>query len=131
MNQVKRDMLHIYKPKGLDWLGYRITKQNPFSYHHIVKIENGGTMTIKNGAILTIISHEYLNIIEYKDYEIYERLNGMLQIINNQVKAPTLEEYMIINDYLKYFEKEHERDRNSKGKLLLKKEYFERSIYDL
>ena len=131
MNQVKSEMLKIYKPKGLDWLGYRITRQNPFSYHHIQKACDGGLKTIENGAILTTISHEYLNIIELKDYDIYLSLNRMLQIINNQQHSPTLEEYRIINSYLKNFEREHISDVNSKGRILIKSAYLKRSIYDL
>lgn len=131
MNQVKSDMLHIYKPRGLDWLGYKITRQNQYSFHHIVKIADGGQTNIQNGAILTTISHEYLNIIEYKDYEIYSRLNEMLLIVNNSISSPTLEHYQKVNDYLKFFEKEHIRDRNSKGKILIKTDYLKRSIYDL
>lgn len=131
MNQVKSEMLKIYKPKGLDWLGYKITRQNPFSYHHIQKACDGGEKTIGNGAILTLISHEYLNIIECKDFEIYLRLNSMLQIINQQQHRPTLEEYRMINCYLKYFEERHKNDVNSKGKILIKDDYLKRSIYDL
>lgn len=121
-------MLKIYDVRPYDFMGYKMTKQNPYTYHHIIKKCDGGKETIDNGAILTEIAHEYLHIIEYKDNNTYIALSKILQIINNQQKAPTLEQYEIINALLELFEKEHSLDLNSKGKTLIREKYKKRNI---
>lgn len=112
-------------------MGYQITRSNPLTYHHMEKACEGGKRTFENGALLSYVGHSYLNIIEFKDFQLYTTLNEMFKIINQQQHAPTKEQYMIINACLKEFEKEHKKDRTSKGKILIKPEYYRRSIYDI
>lgn len=89
MKEVTKELIRIYKPLDLDWLNYRVTRQNPLTYHHIIKRENGGLFTLENGALLSQTGHRYLHIIEYKEIKIYEMLNKMFEIINRQKHAPT------------------------------------------
>lgn len=126
MKPIVKEMLKIYRVKPLDFMGYKVTKENPYTFHHIQKRCDGGLATIDNGAILTLVAHEYLNIIEFKDISTYYALNEMFKIINRQGYAPTVEQYQIINAMLEMFEEKHERDRNSKGKLLIKQKYLKR-----
>lgn len=127
MKVVTKEMLNIYKPMGLCWLGYKLTRNNA-TFHHIQKKEHGGKETIDNGAILSEISHRYLHIIECKDIELYLTLNNMLKIINTQGYAPTMEQYRIINHIFLLFEEKHKKDKTSKNKILIKHEYLDREI---
>lgn len=129
--QVTQGMIRIYKPKDMCWLGYKLTRSNGLTYHHIIKAEHGGLRTFDNGGLLTNIGHQYVHIIEYRDLEIYVRLNQIFQIINNQKHKPTLEQYKQLNDLLKCFEKDHKKDTNGKGKVLIKQQYYNREIYNL
>ena len=88
MKNIKEDMIKIYKTYNLDWMNYIIT-DNDLTYHHIVKIEEGGKTTIDNGALLTQRAHNYLNTIEKTDIDIYNRINEILKEINNNKSEPT------------------------------------------
>jgi hypothetical protein len=126
MKKIVIKMLKIYKPiSNLDWLNYKLVKHD-LTYHHIIKREYGGKETIENGALLVRNSHSYLHLIECKDLEKYIVLNKLLQIINNQKCEPTMDQRKIIEYILQEFEKEHSRDKTSKGKILIKEEYKKR-----
>lgn len=132
MDIVVKEMIKIYRTRDICWMGYKITRNNPLTYHHCnVKACDGGKRTFENGALLSEIGHSYLNLIEFKDFQMYTILNEVFKIINKQQHAPTKEQYMIINSCLKYFEAEHKNDISSKGKILIKPEYYKRSIYNL
>lgn len=115
---------------NIDWMGYELKKGNIFNYHHIIKKEHGGLLTINNGAILCggTSSHQYLHIIEYKDFELYVYLNNILQNINSQREMPSRQQLLAIDSILRQFEREHSGDRTSKGKVLIKEEYTRRII---
>ena len=34
-----KELIDIFQPNGIDWLGDKITDDNPITYHHIVKKE--------------------------------------------------------------------------------------------
>lgn len=124
-------MIKIYGTKDKCWMGYKLVKTSHglnATFHHLIKKENGGEETIDNGAVLSDVAHSYLHIIEYKDRSIYEALNGMLTIINQQGYSPTIEQYRIINCLLEMFEEEHKNALNSKGKKLIQHKYLEREI---
>ena len=116
-------MIDTYCVYGFDFMGYKLSKHNPYSYHHIVKKENGGNTSLENGAILTKNSHNLLHIIEYREYQIYITINQILRLINISKQAPTKEYLKIINDLLEQFESIHEYDINGKGSLLLPSKY--------
>jgi hypothetical protein len=126
MKAITKEMIKIYNLKEYDFMGYKLTKNATF--HHIVKKEHGGKETIENGAVLETASHQYLHVIEYKEIERFILINKMLKIINNQGHAPTREQIEIIDYILREFEEEHEKDLNSKGKPIIKKEFKERIL---
>ena len=137
MNYIVRQMSGIYKCDFVDWFGYEITPSNPLTYHHIFKNVYGDysrecpNYKLINGALLTKNGHNYIHLIESRDLELYVKLSKLLHMINEQQHAPTLEQYKVINDCLKYFETNHFKDTNSKGKKLLTYKHYNRTIYSL
>ena len=128
MNQIKKEMLEIYKPySNMDWMNYKLVKKD-ITFHHIVKRENNGKKEISNGALLMPTGHQYLHLIECKDIDTYIALNKIFKYINNQLYEPTMEQREIIEYFLKQFEKAHKWDKGSKGNLLIKTKYLERCL---
>ncbi len=126
MDFVTRELITIYKPLDLDWLNFKITRENPITYHHIDKREFGGKKTIDNGALLTRTSHQYLHLIESKEDKLYYAINQLLKLINKQKTPPTQEQRQIMDFLLDEFYKEHYNDKNAKGKPLIKEKYLKR-----
>ena len=127
MKQITREMLKIYVPiSNLDWMNYRIVRKSDLTYHHIIKKCEGGKETIWNGALLMPVSHQYLHLIENKEIKTYIAINEIFKFINNQRREPTEEQRDIIEYLLKEFERNHEGDRSSKNKVLIKEEYLYR-----
>ena len=105
-------------------MGYDINSIRDLTYHHIQKKEHGGPFTFDNGALLRgDTSHEYLHIIEYKDLDMYLYINNILKQINDQQARPTKQQLLAIRDVLLQFEREHDTETNSKGRLLIKQRY--------
>lgn len=126
MKPITKEMLTIYKPlSNLDWMNYKLI-ENKLTNHHIIKREDGGTLKIHNIALLMPIAHSYLHVIEYKDIKTYDAINKIFRYINNQRQEPTQEQRELIEYLLLEFEQEHKEDKNSKGKLLIKKPYLNR-----
>ena len=67
MREILRLMINLYNIHKIDWMGYKVCKENPYTYHHLKKKCHGGKETIENGAALTKIAHEYLHIVESRD----------------------------------------------------------------
>ena len=129
MSKATVEMLKIYKPYShLDWLNYKIVRKNDLTFHHIIKKENGGNRSISNGALLLPVSHQYLHLIEFKDIDTYITINKIFKIVNNQLAEPTKDQREILEYLLQDFEYHHRNDRNSKGKLIIKKEYKQRYL---
>lgn len=127
MSKATIEMLKIYKPiSKLDWMNYKIVKKSDLTFHHILKKEYGGGKDISNGALLIPISHQYLHLIECKDIDTYITINKIFKVINNQKYEPTSDQRQIIEYLLQEFELKYKDDKNSKGKLLIKKEYKQR-----
>lgn len=128
MKKIKKEMLQLYKPySNLDWLNYKLVR-NDVTLHHIKKKEDGGRMDIDNLSLIMPSGHQYLHLIECKDIETYITLNKILKIVNNQLAEPTRDQREIIEYLLQDFEYKHRWDKNSKGKLLIKREYKQRSL---
>ena len=127
MKHIVREMLKIYVPEsGLDWMNYRIVREN-VAFHHIVKKAEGGKRRIDNGAILqSNTSHPYLHLIEHVDIDTYIELNEMFRKINMQGKEPTLMQRGVIEDILLSFEEIHRWDKGRDGELLIKRKYLKR-----
>lgn len=110
-------------------MGYTFSNKNQLSYHHlIVPRRFGGKATIENGSILRQnTSHDYLHKIELTDREIFELITDRMIEMNRNGKLD-LENLKIIRDLLLYFEREHDHDKLSSGKLLIKREYVRERI---
>lgn len=126
MKNVTKLIIGIYNVKKIDWMGYKVSKDNPYTYHHLKKKEYGGKEDLKNGAILTDIAHKYLHIIESRDKELYDLLNNVLWQINEQGFAPLKRQLLAIDFILRQFEEKYKNQTNSKGKQLIKNKYFKR-----
>ena len=126
MKQITNLMVNMYNLKGTDFAGYKVSKDNPYTFHHLLKRCHGGIETIENGAILTKYSHEYLHIVETRDLNIYNYINNVLKQINEQGHEPLIRQILAIDYLLKLFEKDHMNDRSSKNKRLIKNEYLRR-----
>lgn len=128
MKNIKVEMLKIYKPySNLDWLNYKLVRKD-VTLHHIIKREDGGCKDLDNLSLIMPCGHRYLHLIEYKDIETYIAINKILKIINSQLSEPTREQREIIEYLLQDFEHKHKWDKNSKGKLLIKREYKNRAL---
>lgn len=127
MDRLKKEMLKIYKPLShLDWMNYTLVKRD-VTYHHIIKQESGGERTIENGALLMPIAHQYLHLIECKDNDTYVAINKIFKYVNEQRHEPTREQRDIVEYLLGEFERVHARDKSSKGKILVRRDYMIRS----
>ena len=130
MKEITRQMIKIYNIKNFDFMGYDIKRKESLSFHHLIiphresqKRGIGDGYHIRNGAILVqTASHDYLHVIERTDYEIFCTLTS--EMINMNIKGYLdTKNLRYIKDILLYFEREHDRDRNKKGRLLIKQEY--------
>lgn len=125
MKAITKEMIKIYNMEEFDFMGYTLTKEPEF--HHIVKKEHNGKYEICNGAVLNTINHRYLHIIEYKEIVIFNAINDMFRIINKKGYID-IEDLKIINALLLEFEYLYKDAKNSKGKQLIKDEYYNRKI---
>ena len=82
MRDILEDMIYIYQSKDIDWMGFKVTEDNPYTYHHIVEKRDGGKYDIENGAILTKKAHEYLNYLDLYSPEAYGEYQKMFRYIN-------------------------------------------------
>lgn len=127
MDNTLKTLINIYNMNGMDWMGYQLDER--YSFHHLTKRCHGGERTINNGAVLYISSHSYLHTIEYYDLQKYIFINNILKDINNQRAMPTKEQLIHIEYILREFEKEHEEEVSTRGKVLIKDEYKERVLW--
>lgn len=78
---VLKQMIKIYRPIDTDWMGTKIKKNNPLTFHHIVKRKYGDTI-VSNGALLTKKSHQLLNKLESRNKDLFERWQWLFIEIN-------------------------------------------------
>lgn len=104
MNIMLNYMLIIFGTPEYDWMGFKITEDNPITYHHLRKYNDGGAETVENGAILSILSHRYLHQIELYDLDIYNSINMVLRRINRTGKNATEKDHEEILQYLNQYE---------------------------
>lgn len=114
MKQVLKLLISKYAITEFDWMNFRITKENPLTFHHLKKKATGGEETLDNGAPLTKYAQEYLHLIESYNFKIYRRLNRVLTDINNQGFAPTSNqekkiELLLLEFEARYYEALKER----------------------
>lgn len=128
MKEVTRVMIYEWNMKEFDWMGYKMSKDNQYSYHHaFIPKRHGGRETISNGAILCAkSSHPYIHVIESRDLDRYAYLTCILKEINEQHYMPTKEQLQRIRSCLESFESEYSGARTRKGKVLIKEIYTKR-----
>lgn len=90
-------MLKIYKPNGIDWMAYSMTKDNPYTFHHIIEKRNGGKVRVSNGAILTRDAHDLLNVFDMYDVKLYKELNYLFKQLNNSQRPPEEDYWIEVN----------------------------------
>jgi len=99
--KILEELIDIFQPNGIDWLGDNISEDNPITYHHIVKKACGGRKSLDNGALLTKRSHKYLHsILEQKNYETYLKLNDCFKELNKTKQPPTNDYYINVHTIL-------------------------------
>ena len=98
---IREKSVKIYCCYEKDWMGFKITKKNPYSFHHIIKSCDGGKTTINNFAILTKSSHRYLNLLERLYPNIYNELNDVFLELISSNAPPTKKYYEKIDKILK------------------------------
>ncbi len=76
-----RELIEIYHPDNFDWLSYQITKGNILTLHHVIKVADGGILSVDNAALLTKKSHRALHICENKDFILYSEINDFFREI--------------------------------------------------
>ncbi len=103
MRSVLCQMIRIFMPKNIDWMGYKITKSNPYTYHHILERRNGGEETIENGAILSRNAHDHLNYLEIYVPEAYDDWQRFFRYLNAKMEPLTKEDWEIIK-LITYYE---------------------------
>lgn len=130
MKEITGQMVKIYNIKYFDFMGYDIKRKESLSFHHLIVARRyckqqglGEGYYLWNGAILVQnTSHDYLHTIEHIDYDVFCALSS--EMIDMNIKGCLdIQNLRQIKDILLYFEREHDRDRNKKGRLLIKQEY--------
>lgn len=96
--EVINKMIEIYEPNGRDWMGYTMTEENPYTYHHILEKRNGGPVTVENGALLTKEAHSDLNELDQYCPEAYEEYQAIFRYINESNCPITEEMYEYIEE---------------------------------
>lgn len=126
MKPVTRELIYVFQPRQIDWMGYELRSITDLTFHHIDKKEHGGHLTFDNGALLRgDTAHEYLHIIESRDLDMYIYINNLLKNINTQGYNPTKRQLLAIRAILEQFEREHCSDRTAKGRPLIRTKYIE------
>lgn len=106
--RLEKEMCEIYRPDlwgNIDWLEVKKARNNPYTFHHIKEVRNGGKLVVSNGAILTSSAHQWLNVIDNQDRELYRLLNHIFLELNRTKAPPTKEYYMLLRDVLAYYER--------------------------
>jgi len=107
MDAVLCQMIKIFEPKNTDWMGYKVTKKNPYTYHHILEKRKGGAQTIDNGAILSREAHDHLNYLELYVPQAYNDWQTLFKYFNKLKRPLTKEEYKLI-ETITYYETQYE-----------------------
>lgn len=90
VTEIKHKMIEIYGDNC--WMGYKVSKKNQYTFHHIKEKRNGGKEVIENGALLTREAHDDLNELESEKRILYKKLNELFTMLN-KTQAPPTKEY--------------------------------------
>lgn len=83
------EMYKIYGKPTVDWMGFKVTKNNHITYHHIKEDRNGGTETVENGALLTVKAHQLLHKLEHTNEAEYQEYQYWFRVINDIKQRPS------------------------------------------
>lgn len=118
MKEIIKRLKDDLKIKKYDWLGFKISKDNPLTYHHIFKNVYGDYSNLdkdykyNNGLPLTIKGHSLLHQIEHDDIQIYVAINKLFII----AKKEGIDKYKFaINILLKIYRLKKEGNYNEKN----------------
>ena len=127
-------MIERYQPNGEDWMGFKLTRSNTYTFHHIRERRKGGKEELENGAILTEHAHQFLNMLDYHYHQAYEDYQTIFRRINKNngpLDDDLLEdiygmlldifyynEYHIKDDELRYYDQFSNADQKVKVKKL-------------
>ena len=95
MKRALRNKIEIHKPNDIDWMNIRLSRDNPYTLHHIKEKRNGGDSSLANLAILTKSAHKLLNILDKICPDAYNDLQNVFMKINASLSPPTEE---IVNE---------------------------------
>jgi hypothetical protein len=91
-----------------DWMGFKITKGNPLTSHHIKKAEDGGEDVPDNTAALTVLAHRYLHEqIELDSLDYYDAFNYIFETINKSRKYPSRDQLEYTKKIILEYEKKY------------------------
>ncbi len=96
---VWNETLKIYQTKDVDWMGYKVTKDNKLTAHHIDKKNPSdkrlprGKTKIGNIAPLTRHGHDVLNCMEKNNPDLFEEWQQLFRDICT-TQAPPNEEHL-------------------------------------
>ena len=137
MKQVTKQMIRNFKimESGFDFMGYKVQRESDLSFHHLIishkdskRAGIGDGYVYWNGAILSKkTAHEYLHLIERVDKDMFYYITSEMVDIN--VKG-YLDIYNLknIRDILIQFEREHQFEKNKKGKNMIKEIYIRNRV---
>ena len=98
IKEIKDRMIEVYGPNC--WMGYRLDRKNPFTFHHIFEKRKGGKDLMANGALLTREAHCDLNQLDMHEKSMYRDLNLLFIELNETNAAPTIEYYTEVKKIL-------------------------------
>jgi hypothetical protein len=113
--KLEKPMTTIYRPNGVDWLNCAVSKNNPYTYHHIMKAVYSGPISLDNGAILTSSPHNWLHRVEQNQLVCYNRLNELFKWLNETKAPPTVEYWLELKHLLEYYGRQVNDDVKGRG----------------
>lgn len=80
-------MIDKYEPEDEDWMGFKLSNNNTYTFHHIRERRAGGKEEMENGAILTRFAHQFLNYLDRHNKRAYNDYQAIFRQINKN-KGP-------------------------------------------
>ena len=80
-SNVLTKMIETYEPNREDWMGFKLSDDNPYTFHHIRERRFGGKEELENGAILTGRAHQFLNHLDCHHHKVYEEYQNIFRKI--------------------------------------------------
>lgn len=117
-------MIKDYRIKHVDFMGYKKSNKDYFSFHHlIIPARNGGKYVDWNGAILCAhTSHPYIHVVENFDKELFDYITKLM-IDEKALGRLDLKTLKKIDMVLKGFEQEYQGKCYKSKKRIIKPEY--------